>query len=79
MVESIQARVDELSSKKRLPFGINKEEFEGSKAAFESMKTTWTDAANEAQKGDAVEATAKGKSAKGMGQQIIDQLKIKTA
>ena len=79
MVTAIQARVDELSSKKRLPFGINKDEFEGSKAAFESMKTTWSDASDEAQKGDAVEATAKGKSAKGMGQQIIDQLKIKTA
>jgi hypothetical protein len=78
MVETIQARVDELSAKKRLPFGINKDEFEGSKSAFESMKAAWNDAAAEAQKGDAVEATAKGKSAKGMGQQIIDQLKIKT-
>ena len=36
-VESIQARIDELSKAKRLPWGINKDEFEGSKSAFESM------------------------------------------
>jgi HAMP domain-containing protein len=79
MVASIQARVDELSAKKRLPFGINKEEFEGSKSAFESMKAAWNDASEEANKGDAVEANAKARTAKGMGEQIIDQLKIKKA
>lgn len=77
MVESIQARVDTLSKSKRLPFGINKDEFEGAKSAFESMKSTWADASAEAEKGDAVEATAKAKSAKGMGREISDQLKIK--
>ncbi len=77
MVESIQTRVDALSKSKRLPWGINKDEFEGAKSAFESMKSTWADASAEAKKGDPVEATSKGKSAKGMGQEIIDQLKIK--
>ena len=77
MVDSIQKRVDTLSKSKRLPFGIDKSEFEGAKSAFESMKSAWADAGAEAKKGDPVEATSKGKSAKGMGQQIIDQLKIK--
>jgi hypothetical protein len=77
MVETIQARVDKLSSSKRLPFGINKDEFEGSKSAFESMKSTWAEATSEASKGDVVEAANKGKSAKGMGQELMDQLKIK--
>lgn len=76
-VETIQARIDELSKAKRLPWGINKNEFEGSKSAFDSMKAQWNDAAAEAQKGDAIEATAKAKTAKGMGDQLYDQLKIK--
>ena len=76
-VDSIQARIDELSKAKRLPFGINKDEFEGSKSAFESMKTQWADATAEFDKGDAIEANTKAKTAKGMGEQLIDQLKIK--
>jgi HAMP domain-containing protein len=79
MVTAIQARVDELSSKKRLPFGINKDEFEGAKGAFESLKSQWAEATAEAAKGDPVEATQKGKTAKGMGEAIKEQLKIKTA
>lgn len=77
MVDSIQARVDDLSKKKRLPWGINKDEFAGAKSAFDSMKATWKDATAQAKEGDAVEAAAKGKTAKGMGDQIIEQLKIK--
>jgi hypothetical protein len=76
MVDTIQARVDTLS-KGRLPFGLNKNEFEGAKSAFESMKETWKDATAQASKGDPVEATSKGKTAKGMGEAIYDQLKIK--
>ncbi len=76
-VDTIQARIDELSKAKRLPFGINKDEFEGSKSAFESMKTQWAEATAEFKKGDAVEANAKAKTAQGMGEQLMDQLKIK--
>jgi hypothetical protein len=76
MVDTIQARVDKLS-KGRLPFGINKDEFEGAKSAFESMKETWKDATAQAKQGDAVEASQKGKTAKGMGEALYDQLKIK--
>ena len=76
-VDTIQKRIDDLSKSKRLPWGINKEEFEGSKSAFESMKAQWKDATAEAQSGDAIEANAKAKTAKGMGDQLYDQLKIK--
>lgn len=76
MVDTIQARVDKLS-KGRLPFGINKNEFEGAKSAFESMKETWKDATAQAKSGDAIEASEKGRTAKGMGESIYDQLKIK--
>jgi HAMP domain-containing protein len=76
-VDSIQARIDELSKQKRLPFGISKDEFEGSKSAFESMKTQWNEATAEFKKGDATEANAKARTAKGMGDEIADKLKIK--
>jgi HAMP domain-containing protein len=76
MVDTIQARVDTLAQG-RLPFGLNKDEFEGAKSAFESMKETWKDATAQARQGDAIEATHKGKTAKGMGEAIYDQLKIK--
>ena len=76
-IESIQARVDTLSKSKRLPFGISKDEFEGAKAAFESMKSEWADASAEFKDGDAVEATAKGRTVKGMGDELVDRLKIK--
>jgi HAMP domain-containing protein len=76
-VDSIQARIDELSKQKRLPFGISKDEFEGSKSAFESMKTQWNEATTEYKQGDAVEANTKAKTAKGMGEQLMEQLKIK--
>lgn len=79
MVDSIQARVDELSKRKILPLGISKDEFAGAKSVFDSMKTTWNDASDEAKKGDAVEAATKGKTAKGMGQALYDQLRIKKA
>lgn len=77
LVDTIQARVDTLEKAKRLPFGLNKDEFAGAKSAFESMKETWKDATAQASQGDPVEASQKGKTAKGMGEAIKDQLKIK--
>ena len=79
LVDSIQARVDELDKKKRLPFGVSKDEFAGAKSGLESLKALWADAKAEATKGDAVEASSKGKTAKGMAQEIREKLKIKDA
>jgi hypothetical protein len=79
MVDAIQARVDELSKKTRLPFGVSKDEFEGAKAGLESIKTAWADAKSEFNKGDAVEATNKAKTAKGMAIEVKEKLKIKDA
>ena len=79
MVDAIQARVDELSKKKHLPFGVSKDEFEGAKSGLESMKTMWADAKSEFNKGDTVEATNKAKTVKGMAQEVKEKLKIKDA
>jgi hypothetical protein len=43
------------------------------------MKTLWADAKAEYSKGDAVEATSKAKTVKGMAQEVKEKLKIKDA
>jgi hypothetical protein len=79
MVDTIQARVDTLSKSKRLPFGVSKDEFEGSKSVLESMKSTWAEATKDYKAGNEVEATSKAKTVQGMGAEVIEKLKIKKA
>jgi len=79
MVDTIQARVETLDKSKRLPFGISKDEFEGSKSVLESMKATWAEATKDYKAGNAVEATSKAKTVQGMGAEVIEKLKIKKA
>lgn len=77
LVDSIQVRVDELSKKSRLPWGVSKDEFEGAKSGLESIKSLWAEAKSEANSGDAVEAVGKAKTVKGMAQEVRDRLGIK--
>lgn len=77
MVEDIQARVDELSDKKRLPFGLNKDEFAEAKSDFEIMKNQWTEASSEYKSGKQVQAVEKARIAKAMNEDVRKQLKMK--
>ena len=70
---------DELSKKKRLPWGIDKDEFAGAKAGLETMKTEWAEATDEFKSGDKVDAAQKARSVKGMGVEISEKLKIEKA
>jgi uncharacterized phage infection (PIP) family protein YhgE len=79
LVDTIQARVDSLSKSKRLPFGVSKDEFEGSKSILESMKSTWAEATKDYKSGNEIEATSKAKTVQGMGAEVVEKLKIKTA
>src|SRR5262245_5398806 len=79
MVEDIQARVDELSKQKRLPWGLNKDEFAEAKSDFETMKTQWNQASSEYQSGKQVQAVEKARVAKEMNEDIRVQLKMKKA
>ena len=79
MVEDIQARVDELSKQKRLPWGLNKDEFAEAKSDFESMKTQWTEASSEYKSGKQTKAVEKARIAREMNEDIRKQLKMKTA
>lgn len=77
MVDTIQVRVDELSKKKRLPWGVSKEEFEGAKSGLDSMKSLWAEAKSEYSKGDTSDAVGKAKTVKGMAQEVRANLGIK--
>jgi hypothetical protein len=77
LVNDIQGRVDTLSKSKRLPWGLSKDEFEGAKSAFEAMKASWADASAEFKKGDAEEANTKARTAKGMGEELVERLDVK--
>ena len=79
MVGDIQARVDELSKQKHLPWGLNKDEFAKAKSDFENMKTQWTDASDEYKSGKQVKAVEKARVAKDMNGDIREQLKMKKA
>lgn len=79
MVGDIQARVDELSKQKHLPWGLNKDEFAAAKSDFENMKAQWTEASDEYKSGKQIMAVEKAKSAKEMNEEIREQLKMKKA
>jgi len=79
MVEDIQSRVDELSKEKRLPWGLNKDEFAEAKSDFEIMKTQWTEASSEYKSGKEIKAVEKARIAREMNEDIRKQLKMKTA
>ena len=79
MVEDIQSRVDELSKEKRLPWGLNKDEFTEAKSDFEIMKTQWTEASNEYTSGKQIKAVEKARVAREMNEDIRKQLKMKKA
>jgi len=79
MVEDIQSRVDELSKEKRLPWGLNKDEFAEAKSHFETMKAQWTEASNEYKSGKQITAVEKARVAREMNEDIREQLKMKKA
>jgi hypothetical protein len=79
MVEDIQSRVDELSKQKRLPWGLNKDEFAEAKSDFEIMKTQWTEASSEYKSGEQIKAVEKARMAREMNEDIREQLKMKKA
>ncbi|HEX5162491.1 MAG TPA: hypothetical protein VFV88_12280 [Steroidobacteraceae bacterium] len=79
MVEDIQARVDELSKQKRLPWGLNKDEFAEAKSDFETMKAQWSEASSEYQSGRQIKAVEKARVAREMNEEIREQLKMKKA
>jgi hypothetical protein len=74
VVESIQARVDELSKMRRLPKEISKETFEAAKTGLDAITQAWSDATAAMEGGDLVGAVSKAESVKAKALEVINQL-----
>jgi PBP1b-binding outer membrane lipoprotein LpoB len=78
MVDNIEKRVDALSKKKFMTKG-KKAELESAKTTLATMKSMWAEASEDFKSGNPINATTKGKQAKGMGDELYDRLDIKKA
>jgi hypothetical protein len=76
MVETIDKRVAELDKKKHFK-GVKQEVIDTAKSQFDTMKSLWAEASQEAKSGKPVAAANKGKTAKSMGDEIYEKLEIK--
>jgi hypothetical protein len=78
MVDAIQSRVDILSKSHHLPKGVTKDTLAAAKSSLDSMKSTWSDAANAASSGDYTTAVGKGQAVKDQASQIMQSLGMKS-
>ena len=76
LVAAVQTKMDALVKSKKLPPNVDKAAFETLKADFESVKTTWTDAAAQFASGAAGEAVRKARDAKSHLESIVKTLDI---
>lgn len=77
MVEEIARRVETLSRTKKLPRGVTKDSLAAAKAAVDSMKSSWADAANASSSGDYTTAMAKAEAVKSKAAEIMKSLDMK--
>jgi hypothetical protein len=64
MMDALQARIDELSKRKKLPPGIDKAKLDEARAAQASITQMWTEAKNTYAAGQLTDAVTKAKSAR---------------
>ena len=78
MVDAIQSRVDILSKSSKLPKNVSQDAFNAAKSGLESMKATWGEASAAFAAGDATTAVAKANSVKQQGNEVLQQLGMKS-
>ena len=76
-VESLQAKVDQLSKSRKLPKGMDKAGFDAAKTDFESLKTDWTQASSDFAAGKVAEAVRKARAIKARGDELMTKLEVK--
>ena len=74
MVEAIQSRVDILGKSKRLPRNVSQQAFDDAKAGLDWMKSSWAEATDAFNAGNAVEATDKAQAVKDKGNEVLGLL-----
>lgn len=76
-VETLQARVDQLSKNHKFPKGLDKAGFEAAKTDFENLKTGWTEASSEFAAGKMAEAVRKARTIKAQADELAQKLEAK--
>jgi hypothetical protein len=77
-VETLQARVDQLSKTRKLPKGLDKAGFDAAKTDFENLKTEWTQASAEFAEGKVADAVRKARAIKAQSDELLTKLDAKT-
>jgi hypothetical protein len=79
MVEAIQSRVDILGKARQLPRNVSQEAFDGAKSGLDWMKSTWAEATDAFNAGNAVDAAAKAQTVKEKGNEVLGLLGLAPA
>jgi len=77
MLSAIQSRVNILSKSRKLPAGLDKDQFESAKASLPAITQTWTEASNAFSGGNLMEAVTKATSVKEKAVEIMTALGMK--
>jgi hypothetical protein len=73
-VETLQARVDQLTKTKKLPKGMDKAAFDTAKTDFENLKAGWTQASTDFAAGKMAEAVRKARAIKAQAEDLATRL-----
>jgi hypothetical protein len=76
-VESLQAKFDQLTKTHKMPKGLDKAGFDAAKADFDTVKTTWTQAAADYAAGNVGEAVRKAHGLKATVDDLVTKLEVK--
>jgi hypothetical protein len=76
-VETLQARVDQLTKTRKLPKGLDKAGFDAAKTDFETMKAQWAQASAEFAEGKVADAVRKGRAIKAQSEELMTRLEAK--
>lgn len=74
VLQSIEKRLAELSTAKRLPDGVKKESVDAGKAALGSLKTAWAEASSAFSHANVADAVSKASIVKAKTAEIMDSL-----
>ena len=76
-VDSLQARIDQLSKSKKYPKGLDKAGFDAAKTEVETLKTQWTEASEDFAEGKVAEAVRKARMLKSESDELLTRLEVK--
>lgn len=79
MIGAIESRVTVLGQSKKLPASLDRSSLESARATLESMKSSWAGAVAAHDAGDVAAAVTTARSVSEQGQQVLEQLGMRSA